>query len=83
MMTEIVIKDVPQELYDLLEARAARRQQSVQEYMLAELKRTVALTPADETLSDDWLGEVRKWVETEGVSVSTGMILAARDADRK
>ena len=82
-MAEIVIKDVPQELYDLLESRAAHRQQSVQEYMLAELKRTVALTPADEPLSDDWLREVRKWVETERVSVSAGMILAARDEGRE
>ena len=82
-MTEIIIKDVPEELYDLLECRAASRQQSVQEYMLAELKRTIALTPADESLEDEWLRAVRDWVETESVPVSTGMILATRDQDRK
>ena len=82
-MTEIVIKDVPQELYDLLECRAASRRQSVQEYMLAELKRTIALTPADESLEDEWLRAVRDWVETERVPIPTGMILATRDQDRK
>ena len=82
-MTEIIIKDVPEELYDLLECRAASRQQSVQEYMLAELKRTIALTPADESLEDEWLRAVRDWVETERVPISTGMILATRDQDRK
>ena len=78
MPVQITIQDVPEEVRDELAARAARKRQSMQEYLRGELEQIVSKPTADE-----WLEEVRQLRKTSRTRVSVSQILQARDADRK
>ncbi len=77
-MPTVSIRDVPQDVRDELASRAARAGQSLQEYV-RELLVHAASRPSINT----WLAQVQKRRETAGVTVHTGDILCAKDADRK
>lgn len=77
MAMKITIRNVPEEVRDKIAARAATRRQSMQEFLLGELERIVAMPS-----NDAWLEEVRERKAATGTRVSTASILRSRDADR-
>ena len=74
---KITIESVPEHVRDQLAARAARKGQSMQAFLLGELERV-----ASERSVEEWLREVRERVEASGTGISAADILEARDADR-
>ena len=78
MAVQITIRNVSEELRDELKARAARKRQSMQEYLHGELER-IASKPS----VDEWLEEVRAHKAANPVYIGTETILRHRDADRK
>jgi len=71
----IQIRHVPEEVHRTLKARAAARGRSLSDYLLEEIVR-VAGTPTPEELDER--------IRARGTAgVTTGEILAARDADRR
>jgi antitoxin FitA len=78
MSVAITVRDVPDEVRDELAARAARRGQSLQEYLRGMLIATAA-RPAVE----DVIARARARVGATGVRVGAQAILTARDADRR
>ena len=84
MPVEITIEDVPEEIRDELDARAAQRGQSIQEFLLDELGRLTAGPPIKSRPTNaELFKEIRKRVEESGYRVPASVILEARDADRK
>ena len=77
-MVALTIRNVPDEVRDVLAARAARSGRSLQEY-LASLLAELAAKPS----VDDVLARARERARITGSSVSVEDILAARDADRR
>ena len=77
MPKKITIRNVPEEVRDKIAARAATRRQSMQEFLLSELERIVAMPS-----NGAWLEEVRERKAATGTRVTTDSILRARDADR-
>ncbi len=77
-MVAVTVRDVPESARDELAARAARRGQSLQEYLRGLLVATAARPSAE-----DVIARARARVNTTGSSVSADDILAARDADRR
>ena len=77
-MTTITIRHVPDEVRNTLAGRAARRGQSLQEYMLAEISRLAAKPSVSDLLAD-----VRERKRRSGRRVGRAAILADRDADRR
>ena len=78
MGVQITIRNVDEEVRDILKARAARRRQSMQEYLRVELER-LASQPA----IDELLDEVRARKVADPAYIGVESILRARDADRK
>ncbi|MCY4112944.1 MAG: hypothetical protein OXG33_03255 [Chloroflexi bacterium] len=78
MPIQITIRDVPDDVRNELASRAARRGQSMQEFLRGELER-IASRPSN----DEWLAEVRRRKAAYGTRVTASEILEARDADRK
>ena len=78
MPVQITIRNVPEEVRDVLKVRAARQRQSMQEYLLGELER-IASMPSVEELMD----EVRARKAASPSYIGTATILRHRDADRK
>jgi len=78
MPVQITIRHVPDDVRNELASRAARRGQSMQEFLRGELER-IASRPSN----DEWLAEVRQRKAAYGTRVSVDDILRARDADRK
>ena len=78
MGVQITIRNVDEEVRDILKARAARRRQSMQEYLRVELER-LASQPA----IDELLDEVRARKAADPAYIGVESILRARDADRK
>ena len=78
MPVQITIRDVADDVRNELASRAARRGQSMQEFLRGELER-IASRPS----VDDWLDEVRRRKEASGTRVPASVILEARDADRR
>lgn len=74
----ITIRDLPNETGEELAARAARSGRSLQEYLRAQLIE-LARRPDAEAL----VGRIRQCKERTGSRLSSGSILAHRDADRK
>lgn len=72
---QITIRNVPDEVRDELADRAARRHQSMQEFLLAELERLAAKPSIDE-----WLERVRRRKSAGGLEVGAEEILGHRDA---
>ena len=77
-MAQITIRNVPDEVRDVLKARAARRHQSMQEYILGELEHLASKLPTDE-----WIDEVRAHKAKMTSNVTTESILRHRDADKR
>lgn len=75
MATQITITNIPDEVRDEIAVRAARRRQSVDEFLRAELER-IASRPSVE----NWLQSRDK---SENARVPASVILRARDADRE
>ncbi|MCY4454928.1 MAG: hypothetical protein OXC56_01305 [Chloroflexi bacterium] len=78
MGVQITIRNVDPEVRDILKARAARQDQSMEEYLRAELK-YLASKPS----IDEWLEEVRAHKADMTSRVTTGSILRYRDADKR
>jgi plasmid stability protein len=85
MPVQITIEDVPEEVLDKLAARAARRGQSMEEFIRCELEKMASLpyTEPSRLSQKQWVERVRKRVEGSGVRIPASVILDARDADRK
>ena len=77
-MAQITIRNVPEEVRDVLKARAARRHQSMQGYLLGELEH-LASKPSVEEL----MAEVRARKAANPAYIGTETILRHRDADRR
>ena len=77
MPVQITIRGVPEEVRDALVAKAALKQQSIQEFLSNEPER-IAARPSPETV----LRNVRRRKEAARSPVPSSEILAARDADR-
>jgi len=75
---QITSRGVGEEVRDELAVRAARRRQSMQEFLRGELER-IASRPSVE----DWLQGVHRRKKAAGTQVPASFILEARDADRK
>jgi len=78
MAIQITIRDVPEKVRDELAARAALQGKSMQEFLLAELRRMVARPSID-----SWLQQVRKRKRAAQSQVPAESIVKARDADRR
>lgn len=78
MPVQINIRNVPEEVRNELASRAARRGQSMQEFLRGELER-IASRPSNDVL----LQEIRRRKEAFGTRVTAAEILEARDADRR
>ena len=78
MSSEITITNVPDDLRAALEQRAAICGQTVEEFILSDLKRFAPPPP-----NDEWLRKVRERVNRYGSQVTAEEILAARDAGRE
>jgi antitoxin FitA len=78
MSVQITIRDVPGEVRDELASRAARRGQSMQEFLRGELERLASRPPIE-----DLLASARSRKTLAGTRVSAKAILNARDADRR
>ncbi|MCO7222252.1 hypothetical protein [Klenkia sp. PcliD-1-E] len=77
MPVNMSIRNVPDEVRDVLAARAAAAGQSLQEYVLGQLA-ALASKPTDDELWE----RIRARVQRSGVTISAEEILAHRDADR-
>ena len=78
MAVAVTVRDVPQEVRDELAARAARKGQSLQEYLRARL-----IAEASKPAVDDALSEIRRYVAVSGAELSAERVLFDRDADRR
>ena len=78
MAVAVTVRDVPQEVRDELAARAARKGQSLQEYLRARL-----IAEASKPAVDDALSEIRRYVAVSGAELSVERVLSDRDADRR
>ena len=78
MGVQITIRDVETAVRNELAARAARRGQSMQEYLRGTLE-ALAAKPAPE----DWLHDVHRHKAQSEARVTGDDILEARDRDRR
>jgi antitoxin FitA len=78
MTIQITVRNVPEKVRDELAARAARRGQSMQEFLRAELERLAARPSVDEVL-----GRIRERKALARTKLDPDEIIAARDADRR
>lgn len=78
MTIQITIRNVPTEVRDELAVRAARRGQSMQEFLRGEIERLATLPPVDELLA-----RMKARKAMSGTRVNADEIINARDADRK
>ena len=78
MAVAVTVRNVPQEVRDELAARAARKGQSLQEYLRARL-----IAEASKPAVDDTLSEIRRYVSISGAELSVERVLSDRDADRR
>jgi len=78
MGVQITIRNVRTDVRDELAARAARKGQSMQEFLRHELERMAALPTADELLE-----KIRQRKGATGTRLELSDVLAARDADRR
>ena len=78
MGVQITIRGVPEEVRDEIAARAARKRQSMQEFLRGELER-IASRPSIDT----WLDAVRECKAVYRTEVTSEDILRARDEGRR
>lgn len=77
MPKSITIRNVPDDVRDILASRAAREGRSLQEHL-----RTTLVELATKPSIDEWLDRVRERARAAGAEFTAEEILAARDADR-
>lgn len=77
-MVAVTIRDVPDDVRNVLAARAARSGRSLQEYLAAHLRDLAAQPTVDEVLE-----RARERVRATGTHVPVADLLAARDAERR
>ncbi|MCY4626266.1 MAG: hypothetical protein OXE58_01700 [Acidobacteria bacterium] len=78
MSVQITVRNVPEQVRDELAARAARRRQSMQEFLRCELERIASFPSVGE-----WLEGGRDRAGAADNRVPPSVILAARDRDRR
>lgn len=78
MAVQITIRDVPDAVKKELAARAALQGQSMQEYLLAELRRLAAKPSLERVLA-----RVRERKARTGTTLAAAELLGHRDADRR
>ena len=78
MNVQITIRNIRTDVRDELAARAARKGQSMQEFLRNELERIAALPTAEELLD-----KIRQRKGATGTRLEPSDVLAARDADRR
>jgi antitoxin FitA len=78
MSVQITIRNIRTDVRDELAARAARKGQSMQEFLRHELERMAALPTAE-----DLLEKLRQRKGATGTRLERSDVLAARDADRR
>jgi plasmid stability protein len=78
MSVAITVREVPDEVRDVLAARAARAGKSMQEYVRGMLVETAARPSVDEVIA-----RARARVDATGARADADSILAARDVDRR
>lgn len=76
-MVAITIRNVPQDLRDLIAQRAERAGQSMQEFLLAQLDDL-----ARKKSIDEWLAEVERRLATTGTRLDPDEITNAIRTDR-
>ena len=78
MSVQITIRNIRTDVRDELAARAARKGQSMQEFLRHELERMAALPTAEELLE-----KLRQRKKATGTRLERSDVLVARDADRR
>lgn len=78
MTKSITVRHVPDAVRDELAARAAKEGQSLQEFVLAQLRR-IAATPS----MGDVVAGIRERKRVTGTRISADEILDLRDVDRR
>lgn len=78
MSVAITVRNVPDEVRDVLATRAARAGKSLQEYLRGMLVET-----ASRPSIEDVIARARARVDATGVQADADSILAARDTDRR
>ncbi len=78
MSVAITVRDMPDEVRDVLAARAARAGKSMQEYVRGMLVETAARPSVDEVIA-----RARARVDATGARADADSILAAREVDRR
>ena len=78
MAGSITIRNVPDEIRAELAARAARQSQSLQEFLITQLRELTEHPPLEVVLE-----RARARARASGTRLSAEDILSARDADRK
>jgi plasmid stability protein len=78
MSVAITVRNVPDEVRDVLAARAARAGKSLQEYL-----RSMLVDTASRPSIEDVIARARARVDATGVRADADSILAARDTDRR
>ncbi len=78
MSVAITVRNVPDEVRDVLAARAARAGKSLQEYL-----RSMLVDTASRPSIEDVIARARARVDATGVRADADSILAARDPDRR
>jgi plasmid stability protein len=78
MPVQITIRNVPEEVRNELASRAAKRHQSMQEYLREEL-----IAIAAQPTIEDWLERVRERVTASGTELTAEEIVAHVKADRR
>jgi plasmid stability protein len=74
----ITVRNVPDEVRDVLAARAARAGKSLQEYL-----RSMLVETASRPSTVDVIAKARARLDATGVRADADSILAARDTDRR
>jgi plasmid stability protein len=74
----ITVRNVPDEVRDVLAARAARAGKSLQEYL-----RSMLVETASRPSTMDVIAKARARLDATGVRADADSILAARDTDRR
>lgn len=78
MTVQITIRNVPETIRNEIASRAAAEGQSMQQFLLAVLERTVAF-PCQKKLME----RIRERVRASGSRITTADILEARDEERQ
>ena len=73
-MATIQIRDVPEDVYEVIRKRARDASQSIQGYMKTQIVRL-----ASEPDEDELFAEVESFIDTQGIRLDMDALLADRD----